>query len=566
MERVSARWLTLCVLFACGGRVDSPSDNGAGQGGGQAGGGSRGGAAGARSGGAAGGVTSGSDDPGRVTLRRLSRREYNNTVRDLLGTSQRPADRFPEDGRALGFDVIADVLTLSPVHLEMHEAAATALIDEAFKGGVTPAAAPRLLPCNPSEGEACVRRVLADFARRAWRRPAKDDELADLVRVVDTARTLGDPVGDGVKAAFVAMLMSPRFLFRVEIDPTPTSKTAHALDGYDMATRLSYFLWATMPDDRLFAAAAADKLRSDDDVRAEVRRMLLDAKVADGLVSALATQWLGTVALESHDVDKVRYPAFDEPLRASMREESTRFVATVLRDRLPIRDLLQADWTMIDARLARHYGMPAPASGFARVSLAGTQRTGVLGQAALLTSTSHSDRTSPSVRGRWVMDQILCSAPPPPPPDAPPFDAQVNATGTVRQRLVEHRSNPRCAACHTTMDPIGFALETFDAIGASRDKDNGSPIDATGEIDGKRFDGPKQLAGLLAADDRFADCFARKLYVYALGRDVETTAGHLDDSTLRQLAGSLRNGEGKLDGLIEAITLAPTFRQRRGEP
>jgi hypothetical protein len=516
-----------------------------------------------------GGVVPLGTDPGRVTIHRLNRVEYNNTVRDLLGTTTRPADQFPPDDRGLGFDNVADVLTLSPVHLQLYESAAEALVAEALAG----AQRAKLITCDltsASGGETCARAVLRAFGRRAWRRPMTDAEVDGLMAaVVMLARTNGDSWETGVSLALESMLTSPNFIFRVELDPTPTSLAPHALSSYEIAARLSYFLWSTMPDDALSAAADAGKLTDKVELAAQVTRMLADPK-ASALVDNFAGQWLYTRLVDDVVPDATLFPTFDQPLRDAMKQETSLMFRDVIFGGVPADKLLLADYTYANDRLAKHYGLP-PLTGSAmqKVALdASTHRGGFLTQASFLTVTSHPATTSPVLRGKWILGQLLCQDVAPPPNAAmaqlapPPAGAQMQ---TLRQRLEAHHENP-CAVCHVVMDPLGFGLENYDPVGQYRTMDGTLPVDASGMLpDGRTFDGPLQLEQIVAQDPGFARCVATKLYTYALGRAPQTTPGHMDPGLLARDADAFRAAGYPMAQLVTAIVTGDTFLQRRGE-
>jgi hypothetical protein len=652
-------------------------------------------------------------DPGRVTLRRLSRTEYGNTVRDLLGTRLRPAEELPPDDTGHGFDNLADVLTLSPLHLLRYERAAGQLLDEALRksgrsvertlpaeemdlkvglvrqrgamfilsnldvplplqvpeageyeitarafgqqvppdparasvlvdGEVVrsfdvtavedapqelrvtariskgahvisvaftndlylddpkdptkkldrnlgllwirvsgPITAPeknplraRLLPCeldgvSAESGLACARESLRRFVRRAFRRPPTAAELAELERFFEQARAEGDPIEAGLRLALTAALLSPHFLFRVELDAEPTSLVPHRLGDFELATRLSYFLWSSTPDDELLALAEAGVLQRDEVLKKQVGRMLADPR-AESLLDSFAAQWLALRALDTAAPDPVRYPAFSEPLRAALREETRRylreFFPLVGSRELGLRELPSAPFTFVDRDLARYYGLTSPGSagGFEQVALEATPRRGLLTQGSVLLMTSYPDRTSPVRRGKWVLEQLLCAPPPPPPPDVIGSFGEGRGKGTLRQRLEEHRSRPECAGCHRLMDPIGFAFERFDAIGRLRGTDSGMAIDDSGELpDGQRFAGAAELSGVLSRDPRFVRCTVEKLMTYALGRAPEPA---VDAQRLEALYAALEPEGSTLRTLIERLVLDEAFRSRRGEP
>ena len=506
-------------------------------------------------------------DPGRVTLHRLNRVEYNNTVRDLLGTSLRPADNFPVDDRGGGFDNMADVLTLSSTQLSLYRQGAADLVDDAL-GNATLRS--KLITCDLAKnGTTCARTTLEAFTARAYRRPVTQAEVDQLMTLVTLATSKGDTPEQGLGLALQAVLLSPNFLFRVELDPAATSTAPHPLNGYELASRLSYFLWSSMPDDQLMAAAAAGKLSDSAALKEQVARMLASPK-AQALVDNFAGQWLAIRAVQEVTPDPMTFPKFDSELRAAMAGETSAFFQDFVSGTLSGDQLLTADYTYLNDRLAAHYGLPAVSStNLVKKSLAGSaQRGGILGQASILTVTSHPSRTSPVVRGKYVLTQLLCQDIPPPPPDVDvsSLDA-ASATGSLRQRLEAHRASPNCTSCHALMDPIGFGLENYDAIGAYRTKDGADAIDASGALPDKRqFSGMRELAQLIAADPAYASCFASKLYSYALGRLPESGRDHLDPWTLFQLAQRYRKNGLRFPDLVSDLVASRTFLERRGEP
>lgn len=500
-------------------------------------------------------------DPGHAALRRLNRSEYNRTVRDLLGTNLTPADDFPADDVSFGFDTIGDVLSISPLHLELYDAAADKLTAELFARAADDALRTQILGCASSDAETCAEEVIARFAKRAFRRPPSADELNRINDIVTAARSAGAGADEALALGLRAILISPHFLFRVETDEDPTSTKPHPLSPYEVATRLSYFLWGTMPDDELLARAEDGTLATREGVRTEAARMLDDER-AKALTTDFAGQWLFIRAMESHEVDTEAFPTYDADLRAAMVEETQRFFGAFLTEDRPFTELLTADFTFVNAKLAEHYGLPAPASGFEKVSLTSTDRRGLLGQASLLTLTSVPTRTSPVKRGKWVLEQILCSALPPPPPDVVPLDESDTTGLPLRERLAEHRKNPACASCHNVMDPIGLGLESFDAIGRFRDKEGGIKVDSSGTLpDGRSFDGAPAMLELLSSDDRFSNCLTKQLLVFGIGRQI----GKYDDSGFIKLilAGAEERG-GSLRELILSIVESDLFRARRG--
>jgi Protein of unknown function (DUF1592)/Protein of unknown function (DUF1588)/Protein of unknown function (DUF1587)/Protein of unknown function (DUF1595)/Protein of unknown function (DUF1585) len=501
-------------------------------------------------------------DPGRVTMHRLTNAEYDNTIRDLFyGLDVHPAAEFPADEVSLGFDNIADVQSVTPVLFELYDRAAEQTIALALASSVRD----QILTCQPAPGAeaACADEILRAFGKRAWRRPLADPEVERLVALVQEAVVAGNDFSQGIALGLQTLLVSPHFVFRVELDPNPHSLVPHALTDHELAARLSYFVWSTMPDDELTTRADAGTLNDPDVLAAQVRRMLQDER-AEALVDDFAGQWLYLRNL-GYDLakDYTTFPEFDAELQASMRTEAEMFFRTFIHEGRSLQELLTAEDTFVDARLAEHYGLPAPqGQGFQRVSLAGLPRRGLLTQPGLLSVLSHAAVTSPVKRGKWVLEQLMCIHPPPPPPgvEVPPLPP--GEGGTMRDQLEQHRADPTCAACHQLMDPIGLGLEHYDAIGRYRELDSGQPIDASGTLPtGETFDDALGMVGLLASGDGFAACTARKTLTYALGRETVVS----DEPYLDEIEADFQAADMTLEGLLVAVVTNDTFRTRRGE-
>jgi hypothetical protein len=655
---------------------------------------------------------SGPRDPGRVTVRRLNRNEYNNTIRDLLGvTDFKPAADFPADDSGYGFDHIGDVLSTSPLLVEKYLAAAEQVLDKAlgtgeqqqqpgesriakFEGGelrghgggnprrfasegeasrrveiptpgryairveagadqaggevarmavrvegrelkvfdveadddspkrydaeveLTPGrhrvatafvndywdpskpegerdrnlvvyhvevvgplggAAPpgptdwqkKILFAVPGQDgmsdEQAAARVLERFAATAYRRPVTADEVAKLLTLFRTARSEGDDYARSVKLAMSAVLVSPHFLFRVEQERDADPAKPYAIGDFELASRLSYFLWSSMPDDALFAAAASGKLRDPEALNAEVRRMLADPRSA-AFVSNFVGQWLELRNLDTLSIERRIFKDFDDALRGDMRREAETFFASLLRDDGSVLDLLNADYTFVNGRLARHYGIAGvDGDEFRRVSLAGTRRGGVLTMGGVLMVTAMPTRTSPVKRGKFVLEQMLASPPPPAPPDVEALGdgREERRRGSVRQRFEAHRSDATCIACHARMDPIGFAMENFDSVGRWRDRDGDFPIDASGALpEGEKFNGPDELrAVLVARKGEFVEAFVQKMLTYALGRGME----NYDRCTVKDVAAALEKDGYKFSTLIDQVVTSDAFQKRRAK-
>ena len=650
-------------------------------------------------------------DPGRVTIRRLNRVEYNNTIRDLVGVDFQPAEDFPADDVGNGFDNIADVLSISPILMERYLAAAESIMQRAIivdppkppvhrtsarnlePGGrnvpqgkfrpltvgnlntpmtfsndgqyvmrvraygpavdeetlrialtidgktlqtfevagddekqakvyeapfaadvgehrfavqflnpaedqprrtiyvesisvegpadTRPATQRRLLALSPGKPKsAATRDILSKFASHAYRRPAASQEVEHLAQLVEQCEAHGQKWEAGMQMAMEAVLVSPKFLFRVELDDRSNSAAAHPIDEYALASRLSYFLWATMPDDELFDLAAKGQLTAN--LEAQCRRMLKDPR-AKTLVDQFAMQWLQLKRLRIVSPDTKLFPAFDERLRSSMAKETEMFLDAIVKEDRSVLDLISADFTFLNRTLARFYGIAdtagnrvgekatrpggtfIPDRDFVRVSLPpDSQRGGLLTQASILTVTSNPTRTSPVKRGKWVLEQILGAPPPPPPPNVPELkeDAKAQLTGTLRQRMEQHRENPSCAACHARMDPIGFAFENFDAVGAFRKKDGEFAIDPSGTLPGgQSFKSPAELKTILKEKKgQFTRCLAEKLTTYALGRGLE----FYDRRAIDKVCAALEKDDYRFSRLVIEIAKSDPFRLRRG--
>lgn len=679
-------------------------------------------------------------NPGRVTVRRLNKTEYNNTVSDLLGMEFLAADDFPADDIGHGFDNIGDVLTISPVLMERYLAAAEtisskAIVLEAPKvpekwqsarymepagrrvpttrfrpipkgfihtpfrmsldgdyvfrarvyakqtdgekvkasllidgnpvstfeiwatddrksqviehklkldakeyrfgvkienpspnaeeldvgggrsprgrtddktGEVRPPDDVRLLyvenvnvsgpadtrppsqrkllaAADPNADKATqTRQIMEKLALRAYRRPPTKDEVDRLCKLVAQVEASGEKWEAGLQMALQAVLVSPKFLFRLELDDRPTSPQMTALDEFQLASRLSYFIWSSMPDDELLDLAAKKQLTPN--LEPQVRRMLQSPR-AMSLVDNFAMQWLQLKRLKTFSPDQKMFPKFDETLRNSMQRETELFLQTIVKEDRSILDLLDADYTFLNDRLAAHYGITdtlgngwdrkpnqprgerIPYGRFVRVQLPkGSTRGGLLTQASILAVTSNPTRTSPVKRGKWVLEQILGTPPPPAPPDVPELEEGGEAihAKSLREQMEKHRENPSCANCHARMDPIGFAFENFDAVGAFRTKDAGTDIDASGVLpDGSSFKGAAELRSMLVQKraEQFTKNLAEKLMIYGLGRGLE----YYDDPAVAKVSKAVAADGHKFSRLVIEIVKSDPFRMRRGQ-
>lgn len=498
-------------------------------------------------------------DPGRVAPRRLNRTEYNNTVQDLFGISITPADAFPVDsGGGGGFDNNADTLYLPPVLLERYLLAADQILDAA-----KPAIWLSVRPSKSKSEVQAARESLSAFASRAFRRPVRTDELNGLVRLFLQQRQSGLAYAAAMRVATKAVLVSPGFLFRVD-EVLPAKGGPLSLDAYSIASRMSYFVWASMPDESLMAAAANGSLLKPDVQASHLRRML-KAPRAGGFGTLFGGQWLrAKEVLQTAQPDPGKYPMFTKTLRQAMFDEVALYVTTMVQENLPVKQLVDSDFTFANEELAKHYGLTGVIGPEMRkVAVDGVQRGGVLGMGALLTVTSYSQRTSPVLRGKWVMAEILGAPPPPPPPvvNTLPADERPQQGLTLRQRLEAHRNKPECKGCHQRIDPMGFALENFDAVGRWRNEIGGVAVDARGELaSGETFDGIKGMrAVLLAREDDIARNVVERLMAYALGRGLEPEDLPSVSLILRQS----KAGGYRMQDLMTGVVQSLPFRYKR---
>ena len=412
--------------------------------------------------------------------------------------------------------------------------------------------------------EQTATRILRDFGRRAYRRPLGERDLNRLLRLVNGARQAGDSRADAVLVGIKAALVSPYFLFRVEAGAeVSTRPDVERLDDYSLASRLSYFIWSSMPDPELFALAERGELGRVEVLEAQVRRMLTDDRAA-AFTQNFAGQWLQVRLLETTTPDPGTYPKFDAGLKRAMAEETLRFFGVVLRENRSLLELIDADFSVLNERLARHYGIDGvQGEEFRKVALAGRARGGVLTQASFLTLTSNPTRTSPVKRGKWILEQILGTPPLPPPPDVEDLaeDEEAILSGSLRQRMEEHRKNPNCAVCHRRMDALGFAFENFDGVGAWREFDGKFLIDPAGTLpDGRNFSGAQELRRILLSEkEQIARNLAEKVLTYALGRGLE----YYDQCAVREIVEATAADEYRLQRLIMTVVTTDPFLFRR---
>jgi len=437
--------------------------------------------------------------------------------------------------------------------------------------GETPSRS-KVFECRPqgkednNDGEACANKILSTLARRAYRRPVAEQDLEPLLSFYTAGQSDGG-FEEGIRRALEAILVSPEFLFRIESDPENVAPGAsYPVTDVELASRLSFFLWSSVPDDELLSLAEGGKLQDPAVLEEQVRRLLRDPR-SQALVSNFASEWLSLRGLATAKPDQNVFSDFDENLRDAFRREAELFFENIMREDRSVLEFLDADYTFVNNRLARHYGIPGVyGSHFRRVGLSDGKRGGLLGQGAILTATSYDNRTSPVTRGKWVLENLLGTPPPPPPPNVP-FLKEQEAGGkvlTMRERMEEHRANPVCASCHKLMDPLGFALENFDGIGQWRTAEGGSPIDPSGVLpDGTPFQGPAELRRvLLTRRDGFVTTVTEKLLTYALGRGLE----HYDAPAVREITRKAAPNEYRWSSLVLGIVRSIPFQKRRSRP
>ena len=422
-------------------------------------------------------------------------------------------------------------------------------------------------PTSMDEERPCAEEIVEQLASKAYRRPLKGDDLSDLMVFFDQGND-GGGFEDGIRTALQAILASPHFVFRLEEIPSGvTPGDVYDISANDLATRLSFFLWATPPDAELIAVAESGDLTDSDVLEEQTRRMLADPR-AESLATRFASQWLRLQDLEKIHPDAQLYPYYDNTLTEAMDRETELLFHNIVQEDENIFDLLTADYTFVNERLARHYGLPdVTGPHFRKVPIADENRRGLLGHASILMMTSHANRTSPVLRGKWVMEVLLGSPPPPPPPNIPAFEETDAATDgrelTTRERMEQHRANPSCSSCHNVIDPIGLALDNFDVTGAWRIKENGMEIDASGQLyDGSPINGPADLRNaILSRPSVFVRTFARNMMAYALGRRVE----YFDMPTIREIEADASENGYKMSSFIIGVVQSPAFRMSKVE-
>jgi hypothetical protein len=562
-------------------------------------------------------------DPGPLRPRRLNVREYRNTLRDLatskgnalprrtnyinkpdgsvsLYQSVIPAPEhpcafvsrtLPQDTNDGGFDTIGENLSIQPYLMEKYLRCSKLLLDDMDSLNAKLGSSYRWPLYNDLKsvqngpwprGITTTRQalpgMLKDFASRAFRRPVTVEEVAPYVKLFDQAREQGDDFETAIRLPLQAILVSPRTVVlwgdAGAMKPGTDTAPVRPLDDHELATRLSYFLWSSLPDRDLFQAAEKGRLRDPEVLEQQVRRMLKDRRITDGLFEGFLCQWLQLDKLDRNTPDAERYAFyFQNNLGELMRNELLLFADAILVEDRSILEFVDADWGFLCYPLAQHYGIEKfpgkkPPSNtlppWYRIKFPDKRRGGVLTMGKVLTGTSQSLRTSPVHRGKWVLETILGTPPPPPPPNVDNVLKDEQADGknlTVRQRLERHRANPACSACHRLIDPLGMALETYDPVGRWRDKDQDQPIDASGTlVDGKEFKGAEELkALLLSRKEEFVRCFVEKMLTYALGRKLE----YYDAATVKEITAAVAQDDYKLSRVVVEVAKSYPFRNRR---
>jgi hypothetical protein len=503
-------------------------------------------------------------DPGLRKTRRLTREEYNLSLRDLLGVKARPGDKFPADGSGgEGFANNADTLTLSPLLIEKYLGGADEVIAEVWSNGELKARLMKPVTSSNLPGEVGARLWLEPLLRKAYRRPPTEDEIKALLGVFRSGLARKLDWDGACKLLLKAVLTSPKFLFLHEA-PGKTGEPPQAVEDYALASRLSYFLWSSIPDEELLKLASENKLRDEKVLAVQVKRMLVDPK-GEAFTRLFAGQWLRFEELyNTVDPDRRKFKEFNDTLRDAMHDEILHFSDHLLRGNGRVLDFLDSDYSFLNEALAKHYGIPGVSGGELRqVKFTDPRRGGLLGMGAILATTAYPQRTSPVLRGKWVLEQLLGTPPPPPPPNVGslPEDDRSLKEQTLRQKLEAHGRKPNCAGCHVRMDPIGFALENFNAIGQWRDQENGKPLDVSGVLPGDRgFNGPAEMRKVLLTEkDKFIRTLCARMLGYALGRGLEIE----DQSTLLRLEETLKKNDYRSEALIMAVVQSYPFRYRR---
>ena len=480
---------------------------------------------------------------------------------DVLGTAVRPTIEFRLDGRRVKLFEIRGMNAGEAAFDGQPGPPALGRIEIAGPYNAKPSTGKPIFTCRENT-RVCAETILRPLVRRAFRRDINEKDLAPYLNTYARAAK-SQPLETAIAAPLRDVLLAPDFLFRLEFDP-PDAPATYEVKDFELASRLSFFLWSSIPDDQLLTAAGAGELRTPAGLNRQVRRMLADSK-ASALLDNFATQWLGLNTIESAQPDRALFPAYDAGLAEAFAEESRLFVSSLIRESRPVLDLINARYTYLNERLANHYGVPGVIGpGFRRVMLSPeTGRGGLLTQGSVLLLTSHSTRTSPVLRGKWILDNLLNSPPPPPPAAVPPLDESPRDGRklTAREQMGRHRSQPGCASCHNRIDPLGFTLENYDVIGRFRRDDEGSPIDASSTLpSGARMNGADGLKTMLAANPEvLAQATVERLLTYAVGQEV--TARH--QPAVRRILRETEGGGYRFQDLIAAVTRSVPFRMKQ---
>jgi hypothetical protein len=507
-----------------------------------------------------------SQEPGKPILRRLNRVEYDLTIQHLTGLDLHLSDNFPPDPLGYGFDNIGEVLQLSPVQVEMYLGSAREIVSQLTTSkDQNPAAYQQVFFKQPETADAeesVARLLMTDFASKAFRRPVKSDYVDRLMTLYLKSRDQGQDHETAVGHMITAVLISPRFLSRAE-QVQPDLNTPYLVDDYDLASRLSYFLWSSPPDQELIDLAEKDLLNEPEMLRAQVRRMLSDER-SGRFAQNFFGQWLGLRQLDRLQPDHSTFPEFDDALRQDFKSEVEHLIGEIIQEDLSVLNLIDSDFTYVNQRLSEFYGLSKlQGTEMRRVELNDRRRGGVLTSAALLMLQSDPTRTNVPRRGNFVAGTILGDAPPPPPPNIPQLEDSLNGDQpqTLRQALEAHRANPECASCHDKIDPLGFAFENYDAIGRWRELEGGLKIDASGTLPkGQSFTGPEELKSLLLNRRRdFLRTLTERMLIYALGRGLIPS----DECVIREaLTAGAENGD-RCSAIVTAIVLSYPFRYRK---
>ena len=506
-------------------------------------------------------------DPGKSVIRRLNRSEYDNSILELTGLNLRIAEDFSPDSSGYGFDNIGEALALSPVLVEQYHQAALKVISEIVdRKAAHPEAYRRIFFAAPSaelSDRDAARRIVERFAGTAFRRPIEAALLDKMVAIYDKARAKGEGHEAAIRPMLLAVLISPRFLVRIET-ARPGVQGPYPVDDYDLASRLSFFLWSGPPDAPLMELAAKKELSSPEVLEAQTRRMIADPRARE-LAENFLGQWLQLRGLATHKPDPKKFPQFTESLRDAMQQELSLVLGELVQKDRPVTELIDAGHTYVNEELARHYGLSGiSGKEMRRVALPDARRGGILTTAAVLMVQADPDRNNVPRRGNYIAGAILGTPPPPPPPNVPSLEDSKSAEGkalTVRQMLEVHRRNPECANCHAKIDPLGFSLENFDAIGRWRDEEGGTPVDASGVLPtGQTFNGPVELKKiLLGRRDDFVRTMAENMLIYAMGRGLQLE----DECVIRDVQKAAAAGEYKFSTIVLTIVKSHPFRNRK---